>query len=84
MFYECTVAGSWKDEFRQIIRRNRSKHTLWRLSPDCVQNQVVMSAVKSWFVPASHASNKAWIQRNAHGWSNVTKVQCENAPSPPP
>ena len=30
MFYECTVAGQWKDVYRSIIRDNRSKHGRWR------------------------------------------------------
>ena len=25
-FYECTVAGQWKETYRKIIRDNRDKH----------------------------------------------------------
>ena len=48
MFYECTVAGDWKETFRAIIRNNRAKHGFWRLGPDAEQNRVVLAAVKSW------------------------------------
>ena len=51
MFYECTVAGDWKDTFRNIIRNNRAKHGFWRLGPDAEQNRVVLAAVKSWCLP---------------------------------
>ena len=77
MFYECTVAGSWKDEFREIIRENRQKHGFWKFGPDAEQNRVILSAVKSWFVPTSHKSNKRWVARFRHGWRNVDRVQCE-------
>lgn len=62
MFYECTVAGQWKEIFRSIIRTNRSKHGMWRLGPDDEQNKVVFAAVKNWYVPTSHAINKEWLQ----------------------
>ena len=77
MFYECTVAGQWKEEFRSIIRANRAKHALWRLGPDVEQNRVVLSAVKSWFAPLSHSVNKQWVTRFHEGWSDVERVQCE-------
>ena len=77
MFYECTVAGQWKDVFRETIRKNRAKHGLWRLGPDAEQNRVVLSAVKSWFNPTSQAVNKKWIARFREGWSDVERVQCE-------
>jgi hypothetical protein len=77
MFYECTVAGQWKEEFRAIIRANRAKHGLWRLGPDAEQNRVILSAVKSWYVPMSHSTNKRWIHRFHNGWSDVQRVQCE-------
>lgn len=64
MFYECTVAGQWKDTYRSIIRANRSKHGMWRLGPDAEQNKVVLAAVKSWFVPSKHTINKEWLQRH--------------------
>ena len=77
MFYECTVAGQWKDVFRTIIRQNRAKHGLWRLGPDAEQNRVVLAAVKSWYCPTSHACNKQWMSRHHTGWSDVERVQCE-------
>ena len=51
LFYECTVAGQWKDVFRTIIRQNRAKHGLWRFGPDVEQNRVVLAAVKNWCAP---------------------------------
>lgn len=77
MFYECTVAGQWKDVFRSIIRVNRAKHGFYRLGPDAEQNRVVHAAVKSWFGPTSHSCNKQWTQRAANGWSHAERVQCE-------
>ena len=78
MFYECTVAGTWKDIYRAIVRANRSKHGRWRFSPDCKQNQTVSAAVKSWFCPFSHGVNKQWAARNRTGWVGVDRVQCES------
>ena len=77
MFYECTVAGQWKETYREIIRANRAKHGFWRLGPDAEQNRVVLSAVKSWFAPTSHSCNKNWIDRYHKGWTNVERIQCE-------
>ena len=77
MFYECTVAGGWKETYRGIIRDNRQKHARWRLGPVCSQNQLVLAAVKNWFAPTSHDVNKQWAQRNRSGWTNVERVQCE-------
>jgi hypothetical protein len=51
LFYECTVAGQWKEEFRDIIRINRAKHGMWRFGPDCEQNRVILAAVKNWCAP---------------------------------
>lgn len=48
LFYECTVAGQWKEVFRTAIRANRSKHGFYRLGPDSEQNRVVTSSIKSW------------------------------------
>jgi hypothetical protein len=73
----CTVAGSFKESFRSIIRRNRDKHQLWRLSACCEQNMVILSAVKNWYCPTSHGCNKRWVQRNREGWHGVERVQCE-------
>ena len=50
LFYECTVAGQWKDVYRGTIRANRGKHGLWRFGPDAEQNHVVLAAVKNWCV----------------------------------
>lgn len=77
MFYECTVAGGWKETYRGIIRDNRLKHARWRLGPVCSQNQLVLAAVKNWYCPTSHDVNKQWVQRNRSGWTNVERVQCE-------
>jgi len=71
------VAGPWKESFRSTIRRNRTKHSLWRLSASCEQNVVVCSAIKNWFCPTSHGCNKRWVQRNREGWHGVERVQCE-------
>ena len=67
MFYECTVAGEWKECYRNLIRQNRAKHGMWRLGPDAEQNRVVLAAVKNWFVPTSHGCNKQWLQRHRSG-----------------
>ena len=77
LFYECTVAGQWKEVYRELIRQNRAKHGMWRLGPDAEQNRVVLSAVKCWYCPTSHKANKQWVARNALGWTNVERVQCE-------
>ena len=45
-FYECTVAGGWKDKYRAIIRDNRAKHSRWRLGPSCAQNRLVLAALE--------------------------------------
>ena len=51
MFYECTRAGEGvKKGFMDVIRKNRSKHTLWRFTDDdMAQNAVIFQAEKSWF-----------------------------------
>ena len=77
LFYECTVAGPWKEVYRKIIRNNRQKHGFWRFGPDAEQNRVILAAVKSWYVPTSHQTNKRWITRQALGWTNVERLQCE-------
>ena len=76
-FYECTVAGGWKEKFRGIIRDNRAKHARWRLGPSCSQNRLVLAAVKNWFAPTSHEINKQWAGRNRAGWTSADRVQCE-------
>lgn len=78
MFYECTVAGEWKEEFKDAIRANRAKHGRWRLSRDHVQNHVIMQVNKNWFNPTSHLVNKLFVDRNTQGWpSGTDRVQCE-------
>jgi hypothetical protein len=77
LFYECTVAGHWKDVYRNAIRDNRAKHGLWRFGPDAEQNRVILAAIKSWYVPTSHRTNKQWAARNVGGWTSVERVQCE-------
>ncbi|KAL1518540.1 hypothetical protein AB1Y20_002829 [Prymnesium parvum] len=80
MFYECTVAGQWKDIYRGIIRANRAKHGMWRLGPDAEQNKVVLAAVKNWFVPTAHSVNKQWMQRHRAGEGSSRegdRIQCE-------
>jgi hypothetical protein len=42
LFYECTVAGEWKENLKEAIRANRNKHAQWRLSRDHTQNHVVL------------------------------------------
>ena len=76
MFYECTVAGSWKETFRTTIRDNRAKHGFYRLGPDAEQNRVVLAAIKSWYVPTSHVVNKRWAMQKKRGWTGVERVQC--------
>lgn len=84
MFYECTVAGQWKETYRAIIRTNRTKHGLWRLGPDAEQNKVVFSAVKNWFVPISHQENKQWLssQRDLSSSRERETVQVNSATRP--
>lgn len=77
LFYECTVAGQWKETYRAIIRNNRAKHALWRFGPDAEQNRVILAAVKNWYCPTSHKVNKQFCSRMAVGWSGVERVQCE-------
>ena len=77
LFYECTVAGQWKETYRDIIRNNRAKHALWRFGPDAEQNRVILAAVKNWYCPTSHKVNKQFCSRMAVGWSGVERVQCE-------
>jgi hypothetical protein len=83
MFYECTVAGQWKETFRNLIRTNRQKHGMWRLGPDPEQNKVVLSAVKNWYVPERHDVNKHWLSRQRSSGAGeggsvmADRVQCE-------
>jgi hypothetical protein len=42
LFYECAVAGEWKDDLKRAIRANRDKHAGWRLSRDHEQNHVIL------------------------------------------
>ena len=77
MFYECTVAGQWKETYRSTIRDNRWKHGLWRFGPDEEQNDVVRQSVKNWFNPENHQCNKDWSARHKGGWTAVERVQCE-------
>jgi hypothetical protein len=51
-FYECTVAGQWKETYRKIIRDNRDKHARWRLGPSCSQNRCAARAHHPAFSPA--------------------------------
>ena len=93
LFYECTVAGQWKETYRAIIRNNRAKHALWRFGPDAEQNRVILAAVKNWYCPTSHKVNKQFCSRMAVGWSGV-RVRATETPgidvqndvliSPPP
>ena len=66
MFYECTRAGEGvKKGFMDVIRKNRSKHTLWRFTDDDkAQNAVIFQAEKSWFTPWRHKENQEWVRRS--------------------
>ena len=64
MFYECTVAGQWKETYRSTIRDNRWKHGLWRFGPDEERFDVVRQSVKNWFNPENHQCNKDWSARH--------------------
>ena len=64
MFYECTAAGLYKDSFRSIIRDNRTRHQMWKLSADPAANHRIRQSVKNWFNPCHHKCNKEWIENH--------------------
>ena len=66
MFYECTRAGEGvKKGFMDVIRKNRSKLSLWRFTDDDkAQNAVIFQAEKSWFTSWRHKENQEWVRRS--------------------